>query len=140
MDEKFLWVVLAIVLFIFLGPLKLSNIRVNNNGYRRENYRYTTPGRNQRQRQIAQDKAEGKMGQSQSQNSEQKSGVQDPEIIEDPEVTAKRNEEVCSRIPETIQIPKKWHANFHIRTEHVAQQPQKPASTKTNQIRKRRES
>ena len=97
MDEKLFFVLLAIVLFVFLGPLKLSDLRVRNGeGYQRDNLRYNTPGRNQRQRQLARDRDDRKMGQSQSQNTQEPPTTsQEPKIVEDPEVVAKRVEEVC---------------------------------------------
>jgi hypothetical protein len=96
MDEKLFFVLLAVVLFVFLGPLKLSDLRVRNSqSYQRDNLRYTTPGRNQRQRQVAQDREDRKMGQSQSQNTQEThTAPQEPEIVEDPVEAAKRVEEV----------------------------------------------
>jgi hypothetical protein len=96
MDEKIFFVLLAIVLFVFLGPLKISDLRVRNRErYQPNNLRYNTPGRNQRQRQLAQDREDRKMGQSQSQNTQEAhTAPQEPEIVEYPEEVAKRVEEV----------------------------------------------
>jgi hypothetical protein len=96
MDEKIFFVLLAIVLFVFLGPLKISDLRVRNGErYRPDNLRYNTPGRNQRQRQLAQDREERKMGQTQSQNIQTTpAAAQEQEVDEDPEVVAQRAKEV----------------------------------------------
>jgi len=95
MDEKLFFIFLAIVAFVFIGPLRISNIRVGGGEqYRRENLRYTTPGRNQRQLQLARDRKDRKMGQSQSQDTQETPAATQKAVVVDPDVVAKR-EEVC---------------------------------------------
>jgi hypothetical protein len=96
MDEKLFFVLLGIVLFVFLGPFKISDLRIRNGeNYQRDNLRYNTPGRNQRQRQLAQEREERKMGQSQSQQGPEAIATGNvSEAVEDPEVVSQRNKEV----------------------------------------------
>jgi hypothetical protein len=135
MDEKLFFVLLAIVLFVFLGPLKISDLRIKNGErYQRDNLRYNTPGRNQRQRQLAQDREDRKMGQPRSKEEPEASAPpQESEIVEDPEIVANRSKEV-------FLLLKFSHQRFislttERRNEHVALPPQKLASRRTNRTK-----
>jgi hypothetical protein len=105
MEEKVFFLLLAVILFVVLGPFKLSDLRVRGGDrYRPENYRFTTPGRIQRQRELAQDRNRDRRGE-QAGPSQDEGEKEDPEVedsgdkegeaIEHPELAAKIKEDVC---------------------------------------------
>src|ERR1700761_7088814 len=99
MDDKIFFILLAILLFVLVGPLKLSGVQINGGERMRpENYRFRTPGRNGRQRQLAADKEDRRKGkQSQGQEQDQAPATamrEEPIVEEDPEVIAKTQAEV----------------------------------------------
>lgn len=55
MSEGFILFVIAVALFIAVGPLNLNwNVRVNDEGrHNLINHRFNTPGRNERQRELS---------------------------------------------------------------------------------------
>jgi hypothetical protein len=108
MADGLVLLILAVVLFVVLGPFKINNVRVNNaQRYNPNNYRFTTPGRNERQRQLAERRKDAK-------SSSDPQGVQlenfvdggnatvveQGEVMEHPELTRKVMEDV--NIPQLL--------------------------------------
>jgi hypothetical protein len=102
MDDKIFFILLALLLFILVGPLKLNGAQINGGERMRpENYRFRTPGRNGRQRQLAADRDNRKKEtQSQGQESDQvpaTAGREESIAEEDPEVITQNQAEVLLR-------------------------------------------
>jgi hypothetical protein len=102
MAEGLVLLILAVVLFVVLGPFKINNVRVNNGQrYNPNNYRFTTPGRNERQRQLVERRKDEKSALNPQAvvlenhvESENATEVGEGEAIEHPELARKVQEDV----------------------------------------------
>jgi hypothetical protein len=111
MAEGLVLFILAVVLFIVLGPLKVNNVRVNNaQRYNPNNYRFTTPGRNERQRQLNLKRKDEK---SQALDPQAKEEVvlenfkegKNATVIEDDEVEVVQHPELAQKIIQDVIFP-----------------------------------